>query len=86
MISRSTHGQVSTTLGRERAKVRMGYEMAPVSLDTRGRNRVLIGLGSYIVNAQSVYRDGAISDREVRAVYEYLSAIRALPDTPGQDL
>jgi hypothetical protein len=77
---------VSTTLGREATKVRMGYQIAPVSLDTRGRNRVLIGLGSYIVNAQSVYRDGAISDREVRAVYEYLSAIRALPDTPGQDL
>ena len=86
MISRSTHGQVSTTLGRERAKVRVGYELARVSLDTRGRNRVLIGLGSYIVNAQSVYRNREISDRDLRAVYEYLSAIRALPDTPSSGL
>jgi hypothetical protein len=86
MISRSPYVQVSTTLsplGREGTIVRMGYELAPVSLDTRGRNRVLIGLGSYLVNAQSVCRDREISDREVRAVCEYLSAIRALPDTPG---
>ncbi len=41
----------------EGAKVRIGYEIAPVPLDTRGRNRVLIGLGSYIVNAQSACND-----------------------------
>ena len=86
MISRSTQLHVSTTLGRERAEVRVGYEIAPVSLDTRGRNRVLIGLGSYLVNAQSVYRNRDISDRDLRAVCEYLSAIRALPDSPSSGL
>ena len=86
MISRSMHVQVSTTAGREGTRVRMGYEIAPVSLDTRGRNRVLIGLGSYLVNAQLVYRNREISDREVRAVYEYLSAIRALPDSASSGL
>jgi hypothetical protein len=86
MISGSTQVKVSTTLGRERAKVRVGYEIAPVSLDTRGRNRVLIGLGSYLVNAQSVHRNRDISDRDLRAVREYLSAIRALPDPPSSGL
>lgn len=86
MISWSMHAHVPTTAGRERTEVRMGYEIAPVSLDTRGRNRVLIGLGSYIVNAPSVYRNRSISDREARAVYEYLSAIRALPETTSSGL
>ena len=86
MISRWIQVHVSPTLGRERTKVRVGYEIAPVSLDTRGRNRVLIGLGSYIVNAQTVYRKREISDRDLRAVCEYLSAIRALPDTPSSGL
>jgi len=33
------------------ARVRIGYEIAPVALDLRGKNRALVGLGSYIVNA-----------------------------------
>ncbi|MDP9089966.1 MAG: cytochrome C [Pseudomonadota bacterium] len=41
----------------EYSKVRIGYEIAPVPLDTKGKNRVLIGLGSYIVNAQSACND-----------------------------
>jgi hypothetical protein len=41
----------------DRARVKSGYEIAPVPLDTRGKNRVLIGLGSYIVNAQSSCND-----------------------------
>jgi hypothetical protein len=34
-------------------EVNRGFEIAPVRLDLRGKNRVLVGLGSYIVNAQS---------------------------------
>jgi hypothetical protein len=41
----------------ERAKVEIGYAIAPVALDTRRKNRALIGLGSYIVNAQSACSD-----------------------------
>ena len=43
MTSRSAHLHVSATSGPERAKLRMGYEIAPVRLDTRGKNRVLTG-------------------------------------------
>lgn len=39
------------------AKVRIGYAISPVQLDTRGKNRALVGLGSYIVNAQSACND-----------------------------
>lgn len=33
--------------------VQIGYAIAPVPLDLRGKNRALVGLGSYIVNAQA---------------------------------
>jgi len=33
------------------SRVRIGYEIAPVQLDLRGKNRALVGLGSYLVNA-----------------------------------
>jgi len=39
------------------ARVRTGYALSPVALDTRGKNRALVGLGSYIVNAMSACND-----------------------------
>ena len=36
----------------DEAKVRRGLEIAPLPLNLRGRNRALVGFGSYIVNAQ----------------------------------
>lgn len=39
------------------SRVRLGYALSPVPLDTRGKNRALIGLGSYIVNATSACND-----------------------------
>ncbi len=33
------------------ARVRVGLEIAPVKLDLHGRNRAMVGLGSYLVNA-----------------------------------
>jgi hypothetical protein len=33
------------------ARIRRGFEVAPVPLNLRGKNRDLVGLGSYIVNA-----------------------------------
>ena len=41
--------------GRE---IRIGYDIAPVTLNTRGKNALLVGLGSYIVNAQGGCNDG----------------------------
>lgn len=32
------------------SRIRQGYSIAPVPLDLQGRNRALIGLGSYLVN------------------------------------
>jgi hypothetical protein len=38
---------------REEARIRRGFEIAPVPLNLEGKNRALVGLGSYIVNAQA---------------------------------
>lgn len=39
------------------SEIRIGYAIAPVPLNLRGRNRELVGLGSYIVNAQTSCSD-----------------------------
>ena len=36
----------------EESKIQRGFEIAPVPLNLEGKNRALVGLGSYIVNAQ----------------------------------
>lgn len=75
-----------------------GLAIAPVLLDLHGKNRALVGLGSYIVNAQAdcgaphVPTDdndllqvmpwpifAKMSDKELKAIYEYLSASPCLP-------
>lgn len=43
--------------GFDQARVRIGYQIAPVPLNLAGKNRALVGLGSYIVNAQSACND-----------------------------
>jgi len=37
----------------EESKILRGWEISPVELDLTGRNPALVGLGSYIVNAQA---------------------------------
>jgi hypothetical protein len=37
----------------EAARAKIGYDIAPVPLNLAGRNRFLVGLGSYLVNAVS---------------------------------
>ena len=39
------------------SRIRQGFEIAPVPLNLRGKNRLLVGLGSYIVNAQGGCND-----------------------------
>jgi len=39
------------------SRVQRGYNLAPVPLNLRGKNRDLVGLGSYIVNAQGGCND-----------------------------
>ncbi len=41
----------------EAARVFRGYQIAPVHLNLKGRDRTLVGLGSYIVNAQAGCND-----------------------------
>lgn len=36
--------------GSDESKIQQGFAIAPVQLDLRGKNRALVGLGSYIVN------------------------------------
>jgi hypothetical protein len=36
----------------DESKIQQGFAIAPVPLDLRGKNRALVGKGSYIVNAQ----------------------------------
>lgn len=38
---------------KENSEVKIGFEIAPVHLNLAGKNRALVGLGSYIVNAQA---------------------------------
>jgi len=38
--------------GDDGSKIQIGYEIAPVPLDMKGKNPALVGLGSYIVNGQ----------------------------------
>src|SRR5215471_5152886 len=35
------------------SRIKIGFAIAPVPLNLAGKNRALVGLGSYIVNAQS---------------------------------
>jgi hypothetical protein len=41
----------------ELSRILRGYQIAPVKLKLRGRDRALVGLGSYIVNAQGGCND-----------------------------
>jgi hypothetical protein len=37
--------------GDDQSRIRRGYEISPVTLNLRGKDRALVGLGSYLVNA-----------------------------------
>jgi hypothetical protein len=53
MLVSSRRGQANDREGDdEQSKVQIGRSIAPVPLNMRGKNRYLVGLGSYIVNAQ----------------------------------
>ena len=53
MLVVSPRGQASgDNVNDEAAEIKRGFEIAPVPLNLEGKNRALVGLGSYIVNAQ----------------------------------
>ena len=41
----------------DESQIQRGFELAPVPLNLQGKNRALVGLGSYIVNAQGGCND-----------------------------
>jgi hypothetical protein len=54
MLSSSPRVKATDDDGEDRneSKIRRGFEIAPVPLNLEGKSRALVGLGSYIVNAQ----------------------------------
>src|ERR1700704_3988555 len=54
MLITPRHGQASgQNAGNDEAsEIQQGFAIAPVPLNLHGKNRALVGLGSYIVNAQ----------------------------------
>jgi hypothetical protein len=51
LIVGSQHGRAESDNGEE-SRIQIGFAIAPVPLNLNGKNRSLVGLGSYIVNAQ----------------------------------
>src|SRR5215470_18654744 len=49
--SRLVGAQQGTSNQSDASRIRRGFEIAPVPLNLEGKNRALVGLGSYIVNA-----------------------------------
>ena len=43
--------------GEDESQIKRGFDIAPVPLDLKGKNHALVGLGSYIVNAQGGCND-----------------------------
>src|SRR5216683_4569190 len=51
--SRSVRARDDDDNDRNESKVRKGFQIAPVPLNLKGKDHELVGLGSYIVNAQA---------------------------------
>lgn len=57
LIIVSVSAGLAWTQNDDESKVKRGFEISPVPLDLKGKNRALVGLGSYIVNAQGGCND-----------------------------
>jgi hypothetical protein len=78
-------GQPPAAPDAETQRIIRGFNIAPVPLKLRGRNRALVGLGSYIVPQLGpllqvmpwpVYSH--MIERDLRAVYEFLRSIPSI--------
>src|SRR4051794_2945460 len=52
-----SQGQKASSGDPETERILRGFQIAPVKLNLRNKNRDLVGLGSYIVNAQGGCND-----------------------------
>ena len=53
MLLNSPRGKAEDRGDDSDSRIEQGFEIAPVHLNLEGKNRALVGLGSYIVNAQA---------------------------------
>lgn len=53
MVLSTPHGKAQDRGDESDSRIEQGFEIAPVPLNLEGKNRALVGLGSYIVNAQA---------------------------------
>src|SRR6266852_730140 len=53
MLFSSPRGRAEDSGDNSESRIEKGLEIAPVHLNLEGKNRALVGLGSYIVNAQA---------------------------------
>ena len=60
----STAHAIAPIAGDEESLIKRGFEISPVPLNLKGRNRALVGLGSYIVNT------GGCNDCHTNPSYE----------------
>src|SRR6266436_9163931 len=52
MFLTSPRGRAQDSGDSAESRIEQGFEIAPVHLNLEGKNRALVGLGSYIVNGQ----------------------------------
>ena len=57
VLTATSHADDPGDVTSNATRIRIGFEIAPVSLDLKGRDRRLVGLGSYIVNSQGGCND-----------------------------
>ncbi len=51
MVAFSVKGHAAKADDESESRIRQGFTIAPVPLNTAGKNRALVGMGSYLVNA-----------------------------------
>ncbi len=56
-LASASQGQKASAASSDADRIAIGYRIAPVPLNLHNRDRNLVGLGSYIVNAQSGCND-----------------------------
>ena len=85
VYARTTDAQGSS----ENSQIQIGMDIAPVHLDLTGKNRSLVGLGSYIVNAQGGCNDchtWRITDVADQCRQQLRRGWRSVPWPAGADL
>ena len=57
MLTKSPRVQAQSSRDDQESRIEQGFDIAPVPLNLEGKNRALVGLGSYLVNAVAACND-----------------------------